>query len=50
MATAWFVIGECLVETNKLSNAKECLEKALESEEQTSNDLNTENSVATTLQ
>ena len=49
MATTLHEIGECLMEMNKLSDAKEYLEKALEINQRTSNDLTTDERVATVL-
>ena len=58
MTTMWlrnllcYVIGQCLMKMNKLTDAKEYLEKALEIKQRTSNDLatdNNDNNVATTL-
>ena len=43
------VIGQCLMQMNKLTDAKGYLEKALEIQQRTSNDLATDNNVATTL-
>ena len=42
-------IGRCLVEMNKLTDAKECWESALKIEQRTSNDVTTDRQVAVTL-
>ena len=39
VATTMHVIGRCLMEMNRLSDAKEYLDKALEIKQRTSNDL-----------
>ena len=49
VATTLHVIGQCLIQMNKLTDAKEYLENALEIKQRSSNDLATDNNVATTL-